>query len=112
MSSGSRFRATSTGLDGQSLSNAGNGVAIEQTASGNLIGVDSQGNIEGNIISGNGGDGVLITGLHATLNVVEANYIGTDATATNPLPNANGVAIAGGASGSTRSGGRPRPPAM
>ena len=97
-------RTTSTGQDGKTLGNAGNGVAIEQTASGNLIGVDSHGSVFGNIISGDGGDGVLITGPHATQNSVQANFIGTDGSAQYPLANANGVVLGGGASYNTIGG--------
>ncbi len=87
-----------------SLGNTGGGIAIEQAAAGNLIGASGNGNLEGNVISGNGGDGVLITGAHATQNVVEATYIGTDGMGQNALPNTSGVLISAGASNNTIGG--------
>ncbi len=50
----------------------------------------------GNIISGNGGDGVLIQGPKAQFNLLEGNFIGTDVTGTIADGNhGNGVAILG-----------------
>jgi titin len=51
------------------------------------------------VISANGASGVIISGTGTTGNVVEGNYIGTDATGEYPVGNAvDGVDIAGGAS--------------
>ncbi|HEV8062133.1 MAG TPA: Ig-like domain repeat protein, partial [Gemmataceae bacterium] len=59
-----------------------------------------------NVISGNTGDGVDITGNVTTGNFVEGNYIGTDGTGTNALGNmGNGVNIQVGASNNTIGGG-------
>ena len=77
------------------LANAGNGVTIEQTATGNLIGVDPPGGVAGNVISGNDGDGVLISGSNNELNAIEGNLIGSDGSGTKPLGNAAGVVISG-----------------
>ena len=47
----------------------------------------------GDVISGNGGDGVLLTG---SANLVEGDFIGTDATGTTGNYNGgNGVEIQG-----------------
>jgi titin len=89
------------------LPNQGNGVEIENAAVGNLVGVDPQGNIEPNALSGNAAAGVLITGPHATMNLVQGNMIGTDVSGTNPFGNANGVVLAGGASANTIGGSAP-----
>lgn len=43
--------------------------------------------ITGNVISGNGNDGVRLFGPGATGNVIDGNRIGTDAQGTDPLPN-------------------------
>ncbi len=91
-----------------------NGVAVY--SAGNTIGGTTAG--AGNIISGNTGDGVLISGSTASGNVVEGNYIGTDYTgsvalgndagnvviASDRTDNNGGVVIASGASGNTIGG--------
>jgi uncharacterized repeat protein (TIGR01451 family) len=73
----------------------GEGVAI-LAASGNLIGGTGPG--EGNVISGNQGRGLDITGLSsvpANNNLVQGNLIGTDASGTAALPNGEGILING-----------------
>ena len=86
------------------LGNTGNGILITAAASGNTIGgAVSGGNNPtggvfvrpplGNLISGNGGDGVLIDG-QATQNQLSGNFIGTDASGNSELGNTQaGVAI-------------------
>ena len=79
-----------------------------------IIVTDSQNTIGGpeasqaNVISGNNGGGILLYGMaRATANLVANNFIGTDFTGTQPLPNkGNGIQIGlngglGGASGNT-----------
>ena len=66
-----------------------------------IIVYDSQNTVGGsepaqaNIISGNLGGGILLYGTpNTTANVVANNFIGTDITGTQPLPNeGNGVQI-------------------
>ncbi len=77
------------------LGNAESGIAVNG-ASNNLIG-GSQPSAR-NLIAGNGTAGVLIfstvVGVTASANIVEGNYIGTDATGTAALGNAeDGVRI-------------------
>src|SRR5262249_29869974 len=73
------------------LGNVLDGVYIAG-ATGNLIGGTSSG--AGNVISGNGGDGIDIVGSPATGNTIQGNFIGVDFTGTSPLSNAlNGVEI-------------------
>ena len=80
------------------LGNGGAGVSIADrpsggTAVGDIIGGQAAG--AGNLISGNGGDGVQITAASTTANQVQGNYIGTDVAGTAALGNAaNGVEIA------------------
>ncbi|HVS34199.1 MAG TPA: SdrD B-like domain-containing protein [Gemmataceae bacterium] len=82
---------------GRSLGNTLYGVEV--AGSGNTIGGVVAG--AGNVISGNAIDGVYII---ASDNVVEGNFIGTDATGL-PLPNnRDGVLISGGSSDSTIGG--------
>jgi hypothetical protein len=74
-SSGYYFKAGNgtDGVDIESLGTAGNPSSIVY-ASSNVIGGPTA--AAGNLISGNHGYGVLIDGVGATLNLVEANYIG------------------------------------
>jgi len=84
----------------------GNGVTIWGGAHNNTVGGSSAG--ERNLISGNTGSGVLISGGGTNGNVVKGNYIGTDATAEqpegHPIPNGNGVQISDGAQGNVIGG--------
>ncbi len=50
----------------------------------------------GNLISGNGGDGIAFYGDGTINNVVTANLIGTDKTGTTEIPNATGVSLSFG----------------
>lgn len=61
----------------------GRGVVIVGGAGGIVIGGTASG--AGNLISGNGGDGVDVGGTDGT--IIEGNFIGTDASGTKPLPN-------------------------
>ena len=92
------------------LGNSGAGVEISN-ADENLIGGTASG--ARNVISGNGGDGVVIFGSDATGNVVQGNFIGTGVNGTTALGNDDGVVISSGsestvgsAIGSTAGGNR------
>ena len=78
------------------------GVELDSGASGNAIGGAAPGT--GNVISGNTGNGVEITGAGTSGNLVAGDDIGLNAAGTAPLPNANGVSI-GGTAGSNTIGG-------
>jgi hypothetical protein len=72
------------------LPNIGSGVRIDTGAQANRIGTNGDGvadDAERNVISGNGTQGVRITGSGTNSNVVAGNYIGTNATGTAALPN-------------------------
>lgn len=78
------------------------GIRIEHAAKGNVIGgsrARGSGPLgEGNLISGNGGDGVSIYGVGTDSNVVLGNLIGTNAGGTAAQGNSGlGVFIGGGA---------------
>ncbi len=77
------------------------GVQIDGGASGNLIGTNGDGigdDQEQNVISGNLGTGIMITGANTNNNVVAGNWIGTDASGSVALGNGNyGVLITSGA---------------
>ena len=64
------------------LGNGSSGVSIVGGASGNTIGGTTA--AARNVISGNVGNGVVIDGSGTTGNLVEGNYIGTDAPAPTP----------------------------
>ena len=94
---------------------AGDGVWIAQGASFNWIGVNPYGGTaladERNVISGAGYGGVEITGSGTIGNVVDGNYIGTDASGTtdhdnagDSLGNHDGVEIDSGATDNTVGG--------
>jgi titin len=80
----------------RALRNAQNGVILTE-ASYNSIGGTAAG--AGNLISGNGGNGVAILGsegLAAAANLLQGNSIGTDVTGTRRLNNAqDGIALSG-----------------
>ncbi len=93
----------------EAIANLESGVEIDCGATSNTIGGTTTD--EGNLISGNAGEGVLITDSGTTGNVVEGNLIGTDSTGTtafdgngNPLGNFDGVEIESGATDNTIGG--------
>ena len=85
------------------LANGGNGITISGGASGNTIGGTTAG--AGNLISGNAGYGIDITGSGTNGNFVQGNFIGANLAGTAALPNGSGgVFIDNGASGNTIGG--------
>jgi len=85
--------------------NGQNGIFIDNTADNTIGGADAG---EGNIISGNDGDGVLIDGLNASNNLLVANFIGTNAAGTAAVGNGdNGIEIRDGANRNTIGGNTP-----
>jgi hypothetical protein len=88
--SGNVVQGNYLGTDLSGAPGLGNGIGLwVQSGSNNLIGGTAPG--AGNLISGNAGDGVFISG--GGSNVVQGNFIGTDATGTAPLGNGAGVDI-------------------
>src|SRR5439155_26762615 len=72
------------------LGNGDAGVAITNTANNTVGGTTPPAR---NVISGNQQAGVAISQAGATGNVVQGNYIGTDASGMSPLGNGTGVEI-------------------
>jgi parallel beta-helix repeat protein len=77
------------------LANAGDGVRLQNGAASNTIGGTAGGSF--NIISGNAGNGITITGIGSNDNTIVSNDIGTGSGTGSA--NANGVVIENGATG-------------
>jgi len=92
--SGNYIGTDATGT--QDLGNLWHGVFVGNEAHSNFIGGDTSG--ERNIISGNNLQGVIISGGGVMTNTISGNYIGTDKTGMQDLPNSHcGVYIQAGA---------------
>jgi CSLREA domain-containing protein len=84
------------------LPNTLEGVQVNDGAHDNTVGGPGP---DRNVISGNGDNGVLFADAATTANLLQGNFIGTNATASLALPNAaNGVDVQGGASNTTIGG--------
>ncbi len=100
-STGNKIKGNSIGLRSTgtlSLGNGIDGIAILGGSANNVIG----GVVAAarNMISGNGDDGVDISGTGTTGNIIRGNFIGTNAAGTGAIPNTDdGVSISDGASG-------------
>jgi hypothetical protein len=92
-----------TSADGQNLGNTRFGVVVTSGASDNAIG----GPGAGNIIGFSGVDGVLFQSSDTTGNVLEGNYIGTNASGENLGNTRHGVLATAGASGNSIGGALP-----
>ena len=83
------------------------GVYINNSANNTIGGTTA---LAGNVISGNGGAnsplvyGIRLSGNSATLNLIVGNYIGTDATGSQPLGNARTGIVVIAAPGNTIGG--------
>ena len=79
------------------------GLSIYTGATSNLVGGTSA--ATRNIISGNFSEGLRIQGAGASWNLVQGNFIGTDASGTNAVPNGwSGLTIFSGATSNTIGG--------
>jgi len=98
--SGNVVKGNYIGVDATGAAALGNrhGVDISWGAEDNIIGGSAEG--EGNIISANN-TGVLLRGYPTKGNVVEGNYIGTDASGETALRNARAISIIEGAEDNT-----------
>ena len=82
--------------------NSGDGVRIEGGAAGNTIGGSTSG--DRNVISGNTGHGVKVTGSGSTGNTISGNYVGLTAAGDTALGNVNGIVIEAGGLSNTVGG--------
>jgi CSLREA domain-containing protein len=79
---------------GAALPNGQSGVLITAGANNNILGIAGEDILSANVISGNIGAGVSITGALTTQNQVIEARIGVDLSTASPFPNALGVQIA------------------
>jgi parallel beta-helix repeat protein len=81
------------------MPNGWGGVKIEQGSKYNTIGGERTGSSDyGNLISGNGSDGIFINGSGSNYNLIQGNLIGTDLTGDAPLGNGgDGIEVSSGA---------------
>jgi CSLREA domain-containing protein len=84
------------------LENGGQGGIQIYLGSNNLIGGTNQG--AGNVISGHLTQGLGVSISDSNNNLVQGNYIGTNADGNAALPNMNGIQVVGGASNNTIGG--------
>ncbi|HKI16602.1 MAG TPA: hypothetical protein VKA15_01925, partial [Isosphaeraceae bacterium] len=94
---GNTVEGNDIGTDGTAMKAFGNqtGVEIDSAATANIVGGATAG--ASNVVSGNTGDGVRISGAGTSGNTVEGDLIGTDVSGQSPLPNDRGVEIDSGA---------------
>lgn len=90
------------GLDlaGKAFGNHGDGVYVSRHSSGDLIGLNPAraAGVVGNVISGNTGNGIVLSG--SSHNTVVSNRIGTNAAGTSAIANGgDGIVITRGSSG-------------
>ena len=94
---GNIIKGNRIGTDAAGTTALGNtdGIGIHSGATANIIGGSASG--ESNLISGNSGHGVWISGSGTDGHIIQGNLIGTDAAGTGDLGNGNhGVYISGG----------------
>jgi len=84
-----------TDLSGDGTLSNGTGVTIIQGPNDTLVGGDTVG--ARNVIAGNSGSGILITGISTNDTQVQGNFVGVNPSGTLPLPNGRGVTIKSGA---------------
>ena len=76
------------------LPNRGGGIVVDNSPN-NLIGGTSP---FGNVVSGYVGSAILVTGNGSVSTTISSNSIGTNRTATSPLPNGTGILVVGASS--------------
>jgi CSLREA domain-containing protein len=101
---GNVLKGNLVGLNGAGTAAVPNldGVQINEAAVDNTIGGPGP---DRNVISGNTNHGVLLVDAETTGNLIQGNFVGSNATASAALPNGgDGVAITAGASGNVVGG--------
>jgi hypothetical protein len=88
------------------LPNVQNGIRIYNGAQYNTIGGDTEG--QHNLISGNGGQGILIEGANTSHNIISGNFVGTNAAGSGAVGNINyGIYLGDGTHHNTIGGSTP-----
>lgn len=105
---GGRVEGSYIGTDAAGQNTAPNGVGIRITGAQSSIGGTGVG--FSNLIGGNTGAGILLTGASATGSVIQGNVIGMRADFSAPLPNATGITVASGATDNLIGGNGPGTP--
>jgi hypothetical protein len=83
--------------------NAQDGILIRTGASGNTVGGTAAG--AGNVISGNGNQGIEVVNNESTANLIQGNFIGTNLAGTGAIANKfDGILMRNGTSGNTVGG--------
>ncbi len=96
---GTDASGTATGLG-----NANRGIILDNSGSNQIGGATAA---DRNVIVASGDDGINLWGVGTTLNVIQGNYVGVDATGNAGLGNnADGINIAGNANNNTIGGDR------
>ncbi|HET6409252.1 MAG TPA: Calx-beta domain-containing protein [Chthoniobacteraceae bacterium] len=86
----------------RAIPNEGDGLQITSTSGWVIGGVDPG---AGNLISGNNGDGIGLSG--SVGNVIQGNRIGTDAAGTHAIPNFGGIEVFTGSTSNLIGGSEP-----
>ena len=74
-----------TNLSGTApVSNSNIGIEVNEAPNNTIGGLVPNAR---NILSGNGGSGIFLTGAASTGNVIQGNYVGTNSTGLGPVPN-------------------------
>ncbi len=79
-----------TNLNGNSAIPNENGIMADSSSNNIIGGINSS---DRNLISGNSQAGILISGRSSTNNTIQGNYIGTNSTGDEKIPNLYGVTI-------------------
>lgn len=101
---GNRILGNFVGIDANGTTSHGNqlGIVVVDGASGNAVGGTSAGSR--NVVGGNGRLGIGVYGRGNSSNLVQGNFVGTDATGRLAVPNYIALQVGFGASGTVIGG--------
>ncbi len=93
MTDGNTVRGNLIGTDASGTTALANDSGVYASGSNNVIGGTTA--AARNVISGNSQNGIEIIGAGATGNLIQGNYIGTNASGTAAIPNGSGIYLSG-----------------